>query len=77
MGNQVGPGGAWFYLEALDDPKFHPSAWAFEPHRLAIEERRRKALEDNRKRYSELQQRKALAAHYDAQQAAAGVNIVT
>lgn len=77
IGNQIGPGGAWFYLEVLDDPKFQPSAKAFEPHRLSVEERRRKALEDNRKRFSELQQRKALAAHYDAQQAAAAVNIVT
>jgi hypothetical protein len=74
-GNKLGPGGAWFYLEVLEKDDWQIPAKEFEVHKAALEEKRQKALEDNRRRYHDNVQREALAAQYRAQQAASGVQV--
>lgn len=74
-GNKLGPGGAWFYLEVLDKDDWVVPAKEFDVHKAALEEKRQKALEDNRRRYHDNVQREALAAQYRAQQAATGVQV--
>lgn len=69
-GQAIGPGGAWFYLDALSDPDWTPPQGEFAVHRAALEQRKQRALEDNRRRHQEAIQRDALAAQYRAQQMA-------
>jgi hypothetical protein len=69
-GNTIGSGGAWFYLDVLDDPDWQPPATEFAVHRAALEQRKQRALEDNRRRHEEKIQRDALAAQYRSQQTA-------
>jgi len=69
-GNTIGSGGAWFYLDSLSDPEWTPPASEFAVHKAALDERKRRALEDNRRRYEDRLQRDALAAQYRSQQVA-------
>jgi hypothetical protein len=74
-GNAIGSGGAWFYLNVLDDATFEPPASEFAVHKAALDERKKRALDDNRKRHEERIQREALASQYRAQQMAQAVNV--
>lgn len=69
-GTAIGSGGAWFYLDVMDDRDWTPPAREFAVHRAALEQRKQRALEDNRRRHEEKLQRDALAAQYRAQQVA-------
>jgi len=75
MGNQLGPGGAWFYREILDEPGWSVPAEEFKVHRAALKERERKALADNTNRHNAEIQRQAMAQQYRAQQMAAQVPV--
>jgi hypothetical protein len=69
-GQAIGAGGAWFYLDVLDQPNYQIPATEFAVHKAALDERRRRALSDNTQRHNERIQREAMAQQYRAQQAA-------
>ena len=74
-GNTIGPGGAWFYLDVLDNPSWEPPAGEFAVHKAALEERKKRSLADNKRRHDERIQRDALAAQYRSQQMAEAINV--